>query len=279
MGGVGCGQLAFAGSIQLDGVQVPLGGRGLAGSVVDAAAGFVFVHRVDRRDFPVALGQLRHALAVDGREKDVAEAAIALAGPQEALAVLEKLDVAIEVDPVRVGLLEYGGRRARFRVDRDHLQLVLHTTHAQDIHRARVRHPPGTRDQISVARVADFEPLRGTAGGGDHAQPHVGIVFARLRIAFNLRERARAQHVRVRKHGLAAGVELQVTQRLGIRRPPEAGAQLEFLGVDPIGDPVAQRVRAVARETRLLAGGHVYRIEVPSAPERHHAGVGRELGV
>src|ERR1035437_7410486 len=99
------------------GIQVPLGGRGLAGSVVDAAAGLGFVHRIDRGDFPVALGELLDALAVVGIEEDVAEAAIALAGPQEPLAILEELDVTIEIDPVRVGLLKHARGFARFGID------------------------------------------------------------------------------------------------------------------------------------------------------------------
>ena len=180
---------------------------------------------------------------------------------------------------MRVGLLEDAGGLARFGIDGDHLQLVLHAIHAQDIHRARIRHPAGARDQVRVARVADFEPFRGTAGGGDDAQVHVGIVLAGLRIAFGLGEGARAQHIGVRKNRFAAGIELQVAERFRIRRPPEAGAQVQFLGVDPIGDAIAQRVGAVAREARLLAGGHVHRIEVPAAAERDHTGVGRELGI
>src|ERR1017187_2170197 len=79
VGVIGGGQLAFGGSIQLDGIEVPLDWRRLAGGVVEAVGGFV--HRVDRGDFPIAPGQLPDALAVVGREKDVAEAAVALAGP------------------------------------------------------------------------------------------------------------------------------------------------------------------------------------------------------
>ena len=157
--------------------------------------------------------------------------------------------------------------------------LVLHAIHAQDVHRARIRHPAGARDQVRVARVAHFEPFRGTAGGGDHAQVHVGIVLAGLRIAFGLGEGALAQHIGVRKHRLAAGIELQVAERLRIGRPPEAGAQVQFLGIYPVGNAVAQRLGAVAREARLLAGGHVYRVEVPAAAERDHTRVGREFGV
>ena len=89
----------------------------------------------------------------------MAVAAVALAGPQEALAVLEEFDVAFEIDPVGVGFLEDGGGLAALGVDGDHLQFVLHAIHAQDVHRARVGHPAGARDQVGVAGVADLEPL------------------------------------------------------------------------------------------------------------------------
>jgi hypothetical protein len=61
--------------------------------------------------------------------------------------------------------------------------------------------------------------------------------------------------------------------------PPEAGTEGEFLGIDPIGDAVAQGVGAVFGEAGFPGGGDVDGVEVPAASESDHAGIGREFGI
>src|SRR5260370_27533834 len=88
-------------------IEVPLERRFFRRREVDQS--LCFVNRIQRSDFPFAPGNLPELLAFEIIKIQMAVTA-ALAGPQEALAVFQEMQIVADVDPVRIFL---GERRAR----------------------------------------------------------------------------------------------------------------------------------------------------------------------
>ena len=264
-------------AIEADGVEVTLQVTGLGRGVENSAGGFI--DAVDRCHFPGAAGELMDLAAVVGIKEDVAEALAALAGPEEAAAVVEEEGLTAGVDPVGIGLFQNGGVAAGFDVDGEELQVVLDAVGAHHEEAARAGHPAGASDQVRVAGVADIEPAGGAAGRGDDAEVYDGVVVAGLGVALGFVDAAQVEQVFVGIDRFAAGVELEVGDGMGIGRPPKAAGEADFLGVDPIGRAVAEGFAAVAGEAGFGFGGGVDGVEVPAAAEGDGFAVGREAGI
>src|SRR5947207_3059192 len=78
---------------------------------------------------------------------------------------------------------------------------------------------------------------------------------------------------------LTADIELEIGNRLRIGRPPESGAESEFLGIDPIETAVTQGEAAALRQALLFTRCNIERDQVPSTAEGEGLAVGRELRV
>src|SRR5437016_13291232 len=94
------GDACESGAIETDTIQVTLEGRFLRRREIHHALGFL--NRVQRSDFPLAFGDLSEQLAVETVDLEMSVSR-AFAGPQEALAVLEELQIVADID--RIGLL------------------------------------------------------------------------------------------------------------------------------------------------------------------------------
>src|SRR6266480_6243513 len=94
-----------AASVEGDAVEVAFQRGFFRGAEIDKPLRFIY--RVNRRYFPLTLGELRQLLAFEVIQIQVAIPA-ALAGPQEALAVLEKIKIVANVDPIGVIFAENG---------------------------------------------------------------------------------------------------------------------------------------------------------------------------
>ena len=85
-----------AGAIECGAIELAFDWRFFRGREVHDSLGFV--HRVERSDFPFALGDLPELLAV-AIVKIKMSVAASLAGPQESLAVPEKIQLVADIDP------------------------------------------------------------------------------------------------------------------------------------------------------------------------------------
>src|SRR5882762_10970315 len=93
------GDACESGAIETDTIQVTLQGRLLRRREIHRALGFV--NRVQRSDFPLAFGDLSEQLAVEIVEIQVPISG-ALAGPEEALAVLEEIEIVADIYPIGI---------------------------------------------------------------------------------------------------------------------------------------------------------------------------------
>src|SRR5262249_16776121 len=130
---------------------------------------------------------------------------------------------------------------------------VLNTIGPYNVDSFRIRNPPRARNQVALDGVTDVQPLRLTAIRRYNAEPHTRVVFPGLRITLWFIDRARAPQSLVGIKGLAACIELQIRDRLRIRRPPIGRAQLQLFGVNPIRRAVAQSIRSACGNATLLA--------------------------
>jgi len=146
--------------------------------------------------------------------------------------------------PLRVRGGALVGIKHRLEVASAQLKSALVLAALQARGRSELTEPARSRDQIGIARIADFKPARRAAGNRDDSEMHVGIIGAGLRIAFRFIDRAHAEHVFVRIQRLPAAVELEIGDAFRIGRPPEGGGKIQFLGIDPIQAAVDQRGRA-----------------------------------
>src|SRR5579862_5902626 len=94
--------------------------------------------------------------------------AIALAAPEETLAVLEKSQIVVDVDPVRVFLVQNGVSSAGGGFGDEEVEAVLNAVQLFDGDGMTVGEPDEAGEEI-VARLAKIHPAGFTAGCGDDA--------------------------------------------------------------------------------------------------------------
>src|SRR5208282_5045196 len=110
---------------------------------------------------------------------------VALTAPDEALAILEELEIVADVDPVWVFLMHDGVCGAGGGIGNEEVEAVLNAVKFLDCYGMAVGEPDEARKEI-VAGLAEVHPVRFAAGGRDYAYAHVGIGVASLRIVFGL---------------------------------------------------------------------------------------------
>ena len=170
---------------------------------------------------------------------------VALAGPKELRPFVEELENVGDVDPIAVLFAKDETAGARGSDGVQQVEAVLDAIQALDEEAAAIRDPAHPREQ-RIAGFAEVHPPGVAAGGGDHAQADIGVGIAGLGIALRFIDGAQRQEVGVRIERLAAHVELQIGDLLGIGRPPVRGGEVELLGIDPIEAGVPQGGGAIA---------------------------------
>ena len=108
---------------------------------------------------------------------------------------------------------------ASLAIGKIEIELVLNAIQPNSGKRAAVGQPGDTSEQ-GVARIAETHPASVAAGCRDNAKAHIGIRIAGFGVTLGLQEAARAEERDLREDGLVTNVELQVSDRLRIRRPP-----------------------------------------------------------
>src|SRR5712664_1992449 len=121
------GDACESGAIETDTIQVTLQGRLLRRREIHRALGFV--NRVQRSDFPLAFGDLSEQLAVEIVEIQVPISG-ALAGPEEALAVLEEIEIVADIYPIGILLAERCSCFAGGGIGNQKIECVLFTIEA-----------------------------------------------------------------------------------------------------------------------------------------------------
>ena len=119
------------------------------------------------------------------------------------------------------------------------VEAVLDAIQALNEEAAAIRNPAHPREQ-RIAGFAEVHPLGVAARGGDDAQANIGVGVAGLGVPLRFVHGAQRQEVGVRIERLAAHVELQVGDLLGVGRPPVRGGEVELLGINPIEAGVPQ---------------------------------------
>ena len=104
-----------------------------------------FINSVDCRDFPFALGYLRKLFAFKAKQVQVAIPA-ALARPQEALAVLQKIEIITDVNPIRIIFAERGARLACSGVCNQEIECGLRAIEALNREMLRIHKPVHARN-------------------------------------------------------------------------------------------------------------------------------------
>ena len=295
MGAVLARQPGAAGAVEASAVEVALARVLLGGGEVEEAAALVedearagASERHAAVHHPWALG---HGPAGPGEvaEVDVREA-VTLGDPEEAAAVLQEARRPEGVDPGlrALGQDRSGGSERLARRcghgQQAQVQLALGAVQVLEGDVARVGRPGELGQDVDVVGIERQEPLR--ARGAVLLESHDAEADDRVRgaglgVALPLELVAYGQEIDDREAGDARLVELEVGDRLRVRRPDErlAGARGELLLVDPVELSVEQRLGAALGEPGFPAGRHVDDEEVAAADEGHPAAVGRRLGV
>src|SRR6202045_1397539 len=150
------GEPGEAGSVEGEAVEVAFQRRFFRGGEVDKALRFIY--RIDRRDFPLTLGELRKLFALEVIEIQVAIPA-ALARPQEALAIAEEIKVVAEVDPIGVIFAENGAGLASGAVGDQQIKRGLCAMEALNGEMFGVREPVHARN-VDIGFRSSFHHAR-----------------------------------------------------------------------------------------------------------------------
>ena len=151
------------------------------------------------------------------------------------------------------------------------IQLVLHAIEALGHDLAAAGRPHDAREK-EVARFAQIHPLRLTARGRHNADAHFGIGIAGFGITLRLEQAVRVEQRHLGKDGFARDIELEVSDRTAVGRPPVRGIEIEFLGIDPVRLAVEQSIGTVGGEAGDDLRGDLDGIEVRARGGRKRSG-------
>ena len=200
----------------------------------------------------------RDQLAAD-EAVEMVEAA-SLRSPDEA-AVLQRMEIAVEVDPGLRGLAENGAAGAARRIDSKKIEALLVAALALDVKGAPVLRPVDT-GEIDVGIGAEVDLGSPAARGIDHPKRHNHVGSSRGGIALiehlgPVRTDCSARHGRDLRFVVAFDRDAPVAGR-----PPGTGVAVHLLLRDELGGAAGDRALAIRRQRPFGAGAKIDGIEV-----------------
>ncbi len=203
--------------------------------------------------------------------------AIALRGPHEAIAVLEKVQIVVQVDPGVTALLEKRARRAAIQVVDAQAQDLLIT--ALKLKTELLAIGPGYARQVDVILSTQLDPAPLARRHSNDPQTQARVGPAGRRVALLDRRYAVSVDLAARDEVDGRFIDLDKRHVTLVRGPPVARKTVHLLLRDEFGHAVLDRTAAVVREAQLRPVAQVDGMDILVPDEGHVAPVGRTAHV